>query len=110
VSAPTHFINPNQIPSSIRISIEERVAQLIVRKRRARDMHSSRAFESKGPKKRRRCLKCSEPMRSEEVSAGAHLCSGCNAENSRYGMAATKAPPPMHIAQKYISIEEKEHL
>jgi hypothetical protein len=92
VSTPTHFIKPNQIPSSIRISIEERVAQLIGRKRRARDMRETRAFE-KQVKKRRKCLKCCGDMRREEISAGAHLCVSCNDENSRYGKVAQHMPP-----------------
>ena len=100
------FIQPNDIPSSIRISIEQRVAQLIVRKRLARDHKQSRAFREATHKKPKRCLKCRNILSFYDQRDGAHLCAICNAENAAMGRIAYKLPPSCRLNQK-ITPEER---
>lgn len=88
------FLPPDSVPSSLRISIEERVAQLIHRKRTYRSKTTTRAFDATESKKtKKRCLKCQMVLSYYERRDGDRLCGSCNLENSRLGIHGHRLPP-----------------
>jgi hypothetical protein len=86
---------------SSEISIEQRVAELIVKKRMGRDRHTSRAYFSVTQKKRMLCLKCRNVLSIYEQRDGLHICGSCSRENEKLGMRACSVPSTAIMHRKH---------